>query len=126
MDSDVYSENLLDHYENPRNFGNLSNPTNKASDVNLVCGDVIEFQLRVEKNIIKDVKFKCSGCAISKASASMLSEKVKNMKIEEVKKLDQNDIFEMLGIRISEARVKCALLSLAVLNKAIINKKGGV
>ena len=119
MDSDIYSENLLDHYENPRNFGTLNNPTNTASDANLICGDVMEFQLNVQDNIIKNLKFKCSGCAISKASASMLSEKVKNMKVDDFKKLNQNDIFQMLGIRISQARAKCALLSLAVLNKAL-------
>ncbi len=119
MDSDVYSENLLDHYENPRNFGNLNNPTHAASDANLICGDVIEIQLKVENSIVKDVKFKSSGCAISKASASMLSEKIKGMSLDKVKNLDEKDIFEMLGIRISEARIKCALLSLAVLKKAV-------
>lgn len=119
MDSELYTENLIDHYENPRNFGNLSNATHKAADANLICGDVIEFQLKVDKDIIKDVRFKSSGCAISKASASMLSEKIKNMNLDEIKKLNEKDIFEMLGIHISEARIKCALLSLAVLNKAI-------
>ncbi len=87
MDSDIYSENLLDHYENPRNFGTLNSPTHAASDVNLICGDVITFQLKVENNIVRDIKFKSSGCAISKASASMLSEKIKNMKLDDLKKL---------------------------------------
>ncbi|MBI2671131.1 iron-sulfur cluster assembly scaffold protein [Candidatus Woesearchaeota archaeon] len=124
MDSEIYTENLIDHFENPRNFGSLQNANNKAADANLLCGDVIEFQLNVQNSLVKDVRFKGKGCAISQGCSSMLTEKIKNMSLDEIKKLTEKDIFEMLGIYISEARVKCALLPLAVLLKAInINKK---
>lgn len=119
MDSDVYTENLLEHYKNPRNFGTLNNANYKAADANVLCGDVIEFQILVKDNIVKDVRIKAEGCAISKGCASMLSEKIRGLNINEVRKLNENDIFEMLGIKISEARIKCALLPLAVLKKAI-------
>lgn len=119
MDSDIYTENLLDHYKNPRNFGSLTNPDFSAADANVLCGDVIEFQLNIENGKVKDIRFKGEGCAISKGCSSMLGEKIKNMKLDEIKKLTEKDLFEMLGIRISEARVKCALLPLSVLHKAI-------
>ncbi|MEK6974384.1 MAG: iron-sulfur cluster assembly scaffold protein [Nanoarchaeota archaeon] len=122
MDSDVYTENLLEHYKNPKNIGILKNPNFRAADANTLCGDVIEFQLLVKGNIVKDVRIKAEGCAISKGCASMLSEKIKGLNINEVIKLNENDIFEMLGIHISEARINCALLPLVVLKKAI-NKK---
>ena len=123
MDSEVYSENLIDHYQNPRNFGILKNYNYSSSEANMLCGDVIEFQLRVDKGIIKDVKFKGQGCAISKGCASMLTEKIKNMNVEEVKKMTEKDIFKILGIEISQARIKCALLPLTTLLKALNNKK---
>lgn len=123
MDSEAYTENLLDHYKNPRNYGTLNNPNYKSSEANLVCGDVIEFQLNVKNKIITDVKFKGEGCAISKGCASMLSEKIKNMSIDDVKKMSEKDIFSILKIEISEARIKCAMLPLIVLKKALENSK---
>ncbi len=123
MDSEVYTENLLDHYKNPRNYGNLDKANYKSSEANLVCGDVIEFQLKVKDNIITDVKFKGDGCAISKGCASMLSEKIKNMSINDVKKMTEKDIFSILKIEISEARIKCAMLPLIVIKKALDSPK---
>ena len=111
----MYQDIILEYYKNPVNFGHLSAPTVKAEDSNPLCGDEIEIELLVEHNKIVDVKFYGKGCAISQASASMLTEKIKGMDIEEAAKLDRKDILEMLGIEMSPVRSKCALLSLKVM-----------
>ncbi|MFC1768749.1 Fe-S cluster assembly sulfur transfer protein SufU [Nanoarchaeota archaeon] len=112
-------ENILDHYKNPRNFGNLKNPDIKHMDSNTSCGDDIEIMVKLNKDVVQDVKFKGKGCAISNASASLLTEKIKGLKLSEVKKLKNEDIFKLLGIKLSPIRMKCALLSLQVLTAGI-------
>lgn len=119
--TDMYMENILDYYNNPRNFGDLENANIKNKSFNPLCGDEIEMQLILKGGKIKDVKFKGRGCAISIASTSMLTEKVKYKSIADVKKLKKEDIIEMLNIPISPARLKCALLSLEVLHKCVYN-----
>lgn len=121
---DIYRENILDHYRNPRNFGRLEDPDATFEMGNPLCGDVIGMEIKVPKLEarswkLEDIRFWGEGCAISQASASMLTEKVKGIRIEEIKKLSYEDIKEMLGIELSSARIKCALLPLEVLQKAI-------
>ncbi|MBI4991341.1 SUF system NifU family Fe-S cluster assembly protein [Candidatus Gottesmanbacteria bacterium] len=119
---DIYRENILDHYKNPRNFGKLKNPTASFSLYNSACGDKIEIQLKMKNEklkIIEDIRFSGEGCAISMASASMLTEKVMRKNIHEIKKLNTQDILDMLGITLTPTRLKCALLPLEVLQKAI-------
>jgi len=113
---DFYKENILDHYRNPRNAGVLETPTYSHEEHNPFCGDVLRIDLHVnDQNIIDQVAFKGKGCAISQASASMLTEMLKNKTVEEAKAIGKEDILEALGIEIGPVRMKCALLSLKVL-----------
>lgn len=119
MSLDMYAENILDHYRNPRNFGRLDNPDAKFKEHNPLCGDQYEFQIKVSDDTLKEVKFDGDGCAISMASASLLSELVRGKKISEIKKLSPDDIFKLLGITVSPARIKCALLPLSALKNCV-------
>jgi nitrogen fixation protein NifU and related proteins len=114
-DDQFYREYILDHYKNPRNFGRLENPDISHEELNPLCGDVIGIDLKVTDGNIDDVRFHGRGCAISQASASLLTERIKGMSLEEAKKIGKEDVLDELGIEISAARIKCALLSLKVL-----------
>ncbi len=113
--SDLYREQILDHYRNPRNHGTLEPHDASFEDTNPLCGDRIRIDLRIEGDRIEDIRFSGRGCAISQASASMLTEMVKGHTIEEVRALTKDDLLDELGIPISPARIKCALLGLKVL-----------
>jgi len=117
-------EIILDHYRNPRNYGDLPDATVRAKDSNPLCGDVVEMHLKIEGDRIVDVRFKGKGCAISQASASMLTERIKGMSLEDARKLGRDDVIEMLGVQLSPVRVKCATLSLKVLKLAIYAHMG--
>ena len=113
---DMYREVILDHYKNPRNFGTLDPADISYEDDNPLCGDKIRIDLRVdESNRIKEVAFSGHGCAISQASASMLTEEILGKTLDEVKQFGKEQILELLGIELGPVRLKCALLSLKVL-----------
>lgn len=115
----IYKERILELYKDPLNFGSLKNKTNAADEENTLCGDKIKMELKVEKGIIKDIKFSGVGCAISIASASLLTEKVKGKNVAKVKKINDKYIAKMMNINLSTSRIKCATLPLFVLKKAI-------
>jgi nitrogen fixation protein NifU and related proteins len=117
---DIYREIILDHYKNPRNFGHLPHPDAKVEEGNVTCGDRIIMEINVAKGKITDIRFSGEGCAISQASASMLTEKVKGMSVAGATKLDAKFMLSMLGTTLTPSRTKCALLSLEVLEKAIL------
>ncbi len=117
-------DEILDHYRNPRNYGEIENPDIHMRDSNPLCGDIIEIFIKVKDGVISDVKFKGRGCAISQASASKLTEKLIGMKIEDAKNLSRQDILDMLGIELSPVRLKCALLSLKVLKTGLYTYLG--
>jgi nitrogen fixation NifU-like protein len=114
-DDQFYREYILDHYKNPRNFGRLEHPDITHEEENPLCGDVIGMDFQVKDGVIEDVRFHGRGCAISQASASLLTERLKGMPLEAARKIDKTDVLGELGIQISPARIKCALLSLKVL-----------
>lgn len=121
---DLYRENILDHYKHPRNFGNLQGADVKSEEINVSCGDriVIEVKLKVsgkKVKIIDDVRFSGEGCAINQASASMLTEKVIGMSVKEVMKLDLAYVEKLLGTKLTPSRVKCAILPLEAIQKAV-------
>ena len=119
---DFYRDYILDHYRNPRNFGTLEHSDVEAEDLNPLCGDQIRMQLELDDGVVKDVKFSGKGCAISQASASMLTEVVKGMKLSDVAKLSKEVVLENVGIGISPTRMKCAMLGLRVLRSAAIGE----
>lgn len=121
MSDDIYREIILDHYRNPRNKGKIQNPDVSIHDSNPLCGDEIDIHLKVDGDKIKDIKFEGRGCAISQASASMLTEMVLNKPLTSVKDLTKDDILENIGLTtLGPARIKCALLSLKVLKLGMV------
>ena len=123
--SSVYSEIILDYYRHPRNKGTLEHAQISAKDSNPLCGDIIEMQLELDKNnSVRDVRFNGQGCAISQASASMLTELVKGKTIDDVRKISKEEILSLIGGQLSAVRLKCALLSLKVLKTGVYNYLG--
>ena len=121
MSDDIYREIILDHYRNPRNKGRISDADVSIHDSNPLCGDEIDIHLRVDDDTIKDIKFEGRGCAISQASASMLTEMVHGKPLTSVKDLTKDDILENIGLtNLGPARIKCALLSLKVLKLGMV------
>ncbi len=120
-EQEMYKENIMDHYNNPRNKKELNKYDLKHKEVNPVCGDTITLYIKLDakKKIIKEISFQGHGCAISQASVSILTEELKEKTIDDVKELKENFIFDLLGIPISPGRVKCALLGLKALHKGI-------
>ncbi|MFB6136901.1 MAG: iron-sulfur cluster assembly scaffold protein [Halobacteriaceae archaeon] len=110
--SDMYRQQILDHYRNPRNYGELSEPTFTHRGHNPSCGDEIEFDVLLAEDgeTVADVAFSGDGCAISQASASLLSTRLEGMTLEEVEALDREDVLEYLGVEVTPMRVKCAVL----------------
>jgi nitrogen fixation protein NifU and related proteins len=114
-DDQFYREFILDHYKNPRNFGRLDGANVTHEEYNPLCGDLVGMDFRIEDGMIEDVRFHGRGCAISQASASLMTERLKGMSLEEARQISKDDVLEELGIDISPARLKCALLTLKVL-----------
>jgi len=114
-----YREYILDHYRNPRNYGKLERPNVHAEDSNPLCGDQLSIDLQIEGDRVTEVRFQGRGCAISQASASMLSEMIEGKTVQEVIQLGKEDILDTLGIEISPARTKCAFLCLRVLHRSL-------
>jgi nitrogen fixation NifU-like protein len=114
-DEQFYREYILDHYKNPRNFGRIEAPDITHEEYNPLCGDMVGMDFRLRDGVIEDVMFHGRGCAISQASASLMTERLKGMTLDEARRLSKEDVLEELGIDISPARLKCALLSLKVL-----------
>ncbi len=125
MSSDMYKEIILDYYKNPRNKGTVPSPDATSKDSNPLCGDVVEMQLKFSDGKVSDIKFNGDGCAISQASASMLTEMVIGKTIDEVRKIDKTALLESLGSpNLGAVRIKCALLPLKVMKSAVYEYLG--
>jgi nitrogen fixation NifU-like protein len=117
---ELYRDYILEHYKEPHHFGELEPHDLDAHDVNPVCGDELGVHLRVDENgVITDLAFHGKGCAISQAAASIASDELIGMTLEEVEKLDADWMVDLLGIDVSATRRKCALLNLKVLRGAV-------
>jgi len=121
---DLYREVILDHYQNPRNYGTLEPADISYQEDNPVCGDQIRLDLRLKDGRVSEVRFSGHGCAISQASASMLTEAIQGKTLEEVKSFSKDDILDMLGIPLGPVRIKCALLALKVLKAGVYGIQG--
>ncbi len=120
----MYAEVILDYYRNPRNFGTLKDANATYRDVNPACGDVAEMFLKVKNGVIDDIKHTGRGCAISLAASGMLTELVKGKTIDFARSISKQDMLDALGIPVSIARLKCALLGLKVFKCALYHHMG--
>ncbi len=119
MTDSLYREAILDHYRNPRNKGHLDPADFSYEDVNPLCGDEIRIDVRTDGEHVTAIRFSGRGCAISQAAASILTEMVDGRPLEEVRAISRDDLLDELGVPISPARMKCAMLGLKVLKAGI-------
>ncbi|HEY6058916.1 MAG TPA: SUF system NifU family Fe-S cluster assembly protein [Candidatus Limnocylindrales bacterium] len=123
---DLYRDYILEHYRRPHNFGVLDAPTASYEGSNPLCGDRITMMLGIRNGVVSEVAFTGRGCAISQASASLLTDEIKGKSVSEVSALQPADLLDLLGIEISPARLKCALLSLDTLEHALADSAAPV
>ena len=118
---DLARDNFLDHFRNPRNYGQLRGAAIRVSQNNPSCGDAITINLDLSENgkIVRAVSFTGTGCAISVASASMLTEYIKGKTTPEILAIQKEDVERLLGIKLTLARIKCALLPLETIHQAL-------
>jgi nitrogen fixation NifU-like protein len=119
MNSDIYQEEILDHYRHPHNYGTIENPDATYEDTNPLCGDVVAVDVRYSGDRIAEVRFHGNGCAISQAATSMLTDMVVGQTKSEALAITRDDILGELGVPLSPARVKCALLGYKVMMAAL-------
>ena|SRR5258708_7283991 len=119
MQNQLYKEIILDHWENPQNYGVIFNADIDLTENNPLCGDEIRLTITLSGNYISDIKFTTEGCAIAKASASLLTDKVKEMSIKNALSITPKKTLELLGVELTPTRTKCALLVYQTLQKAL-------
>jgi nitrogen fixation NifU-like protein len=116
---DLYRDYILEHYRRPHNFGVIDDATASHEGANPLCGDRITLQLRIRDGVVEGVGFTGRGCAISQASASLLTDEIKGKPVAEAAAMTSQDLLDLLGIEISPARMKCAMLSLDTLQRTL-------
>ena len=120
---DLYRDEILEHYRNPHNFGTLPEPDVVREGANPLCGDRITLMLGInDEGNVAEVAFTGRGCAISQASASMLTDEIKGKPLADIARLEEQDVLDALGVEVSPARLKCALLSLDTLRLALADR----
>ena len=123
--TDIYHEMIIDYSRNPINFGEIKDHDVTFHDSNPLCGDSIDIDMKIDDNKVTDIKFHGKGCAICMACSSVLTEITKGKTLDEVRKIDKNDILGELGLEHLQAvRIKCALLSLKVVKSALYTYMG--
>lgn len=122
MNDPLYREIILEHWKNPHNYGELEKADIDIADVNLLCGDDVRLMMKLDNDTIKQITFTGRGCAISQASSSILTDLVTGKQIEDIKHISPEDFLEELGVELTPARTKCALLSFSTLQKGLQSK----
>jgi nitrogen fixation NifU-like protein len=122
---DLYRDYILEHYRRPHNFGTLDAPSASIEGSNPLCGDRITLQVHVADGVVDQVAFTGRGCAISQASASLLTDEIKGKPVADVAAFGADDLLDLLGIEISPARLKCAMLCHDTLKQALAEVAGG-
>lgn len=127
MAYDMYQERVLEHYRKPRNFGHLDHASASGTEANPLCGDNITMELILDASgeKVEDVRFSGEGCAISVASASLLTQEIKGKTVKVLAGIAQQDVEKMVGVPLSPVRLKCALTSLMALNRALTSAHDG-
>ena len=110
--SDLYREEILKLWKNPKNFGELENPTHEHFEANPICGDEMSIHMRVEDDVLKEASFFGTGCLVCIVFASELTEKIKGMRVEDVMNLTKDDLLKLLNIEVTPIKMRCACLSL--------------
>jgi nitrogen fixation protein NifU and related proteins len=121
---DLYRDYILEHYRRPHNFGVIDDPSASIEGSNPLCGDRITLQIGVRDGVVERIGFTGRGCAISQASASLLTDEIKGKPLTEAAAFRADDLLELLGIEISPARLKCAMLSHETLQQALAELDG--
>lgn len=115
----LYNEQLLDHYNHPKNKGPLENPDVQSGVYNPACGDSISIDARIKDGMVIECKFQAGGCVISCAGASMLVEKIIGLSIEEIMAFDKQTMLDLLQLELGPNRLRCGLLPLEAVHNAI-------
>ena len=115
----LYRERILDHYRNPRNQGALEGADISCELDNPVCGDVVRLDVRLSDGRVSEARFSGRGCVLSMASASMLTEEILGKGVQELRAMEDADVFEMMGVTLGAVRAKCVLLSLRALQEGL-------
>ena len=123
---DLYREVILEHYKYPHNAGTLDAPDISHEEHNPLCGDRVRIDLQVADGVISDVRFKGRGCAISQASASLLTDELKGKTLDDVRAISKDDVLDLIGIPLDKnpVRIKCALLPLKALKAGVYEYLG--
>src|SRR5438477_95931 len=121
-DDQFYREYIIDHYKNPRNFGRLERPDISHEEDNPLCGDVVGMDFQVKDGVIEDIRFHGRGCAISQASASLLTERLKGMTLDDAKKFNDGTIFVC---QVGERSAVASEMAVALGVKDVVNFRGG-
>ena len=117
---ELYREEIMDHYQNPRNFGHMGDANVSYHDYNPVCGDEVTMQLKMENGTVKEAMFTGKGCAISQAAASMLTEEIAGKSVKDVVVMKSDEVLKLIKINPGPVRIKCALLALRAVQKGIV------
>ena len=118
----IYYQNIMDHFHNPECYGKLNDFTNSCELKNLSCGDQISVYLKIENGLLQDISFEGDGCAISQAAASMFLSEIVGKTTQEILELDKQFILDLMEMHLSPVRLKCALLCMEAVKKAILDQ----
>ncbi len=119
MNSEFYQQRILHHYHNPRNYGLLGEFNAEARNVNMVCGDAMSVRLAIDRGAVRRVGFESDGCVMSRAAASLMSEHILGKTADEIRAMGSPDVVAALGVEPTGTRLKCAMLFLETVQRAL-------